>query len=213
MSDLQFPSPFPDPMNDTHYLPWSSLVSTLQADEAVEAYCYRPSYLVSLHVNGSEFRPGNFRDAEDRKSSFVAKLSRDCRVSCKSEKSVLMLELWKQIDRHLRKQALSRNSFTTCGQCDRRVLVLDAGFCDTCESSVCSVCFVTHANAHRVVAPKLVNRDIDWTEALTTGLVYGSKVTKAMLCEHLKQMGLWEAKFRTCKNVKGSVKEAPSDDN
>jgi hypothetical protein len=196
MSNLQFPYPVPDPTNHMHYLPWTSLLSGVTADGAVDAYCFRPSYLVSAHITGSEFQPGNFRDAENRKSRLVANLCCKCRVSCRSEKSVLMLELQKQIDTHLRKQALCRNSLTTCGRCLRRVLVLDAGFCGTCQRSVCSVCYATHA-AHRVDAPKLVlDNEINWKEVLASGRINGYMVTKAMLCERLKQIGQWESKFR-----------------
>jgi hypothetical protein len=201
MSDLQFPYPVPDPNNSTHYLPWFSLISGASVADTMDTYCFRPSVLVGLHITGGMFRPGNFRDVENRKSALVSKLSRDCRVSCSREKTLLMLEMQKQVERYLRKHAMDKNSFTTCGQCQRRVLVLDTGYCGNCESNICSVCHGKHSNKHVVCPPKLLMRDVNWDEVLQTGLINGFKVTKPMLCEHLDDVGKWEPKFRYLKKA------------
>jgi hypothetical protein len=160
MNDLQFPYPVPDPTNANHYVPWYSLVSGPALDEPADSHCFRPSFLVSLHISGSSFRPGNFRQAQNRKSAFVGNLSRDCRVSCANEKTLLMAEMQKQIDRHLRKHAMTRTVITKCGTCERRVLVLDVGHCSTCASNLCSACFATHPNGHVVGPPELLCSDI-----------------------------------------------------
>jgi len=195
MGNLQFPYPVPDPTNATHYLPWCALVSRVAVDERMDAYCFRPSFLVSLVVSGSKFQPGNFRDAESRKSSLVAQLCRDCRVSCASEKTVLMLEIQKQIERYLRKQALTKDALTTCGKCLLRVLIVDVGHCETCARNVCSACFAVHTKGHKVGPPKILSDDINWEDVGRCGLVNGHKVTKAMLYDHLRGTGQWEPRF------------------
>ncbi len=112
-----------------------------------------------------------------------------------------MVEMQKQVERYLRKQAMDRNSFTTCGHCQRRVLVLDTGYCGSCESNICSVCHGKHSNEHLVFPPKLLMRDVNWDDVLQTSLINGFKVTKAMLCEHLNDIGKWEPRFRYMKKA------------
>jgi hypothetical protein len=196
MNDLQFPYPVPDPTNATHYISWYSLVTGSALDESAVSYCFRPSFLVSLHITGCLFQPGNFREARLRKSELVRRLSQDCRVSCASEKMLLMQEMQKQIERHLRKHAMTETSLTICGVCERRVLILDVGHCSTCASNLCSVCSPNHTDGHAVGPPELLCDDIDWVDALRTGLVNGFRLTKAMLCNRLKATGAWEPRFR-----------------
>jgi hypothetical protein len=199
LNNLQFPHPVPDPTNATHYLPWYSLVSGLALDEPADSTCFRPSFLIGQHITGTSFRPGNFRDCQNRKSDLVTKLCGECRVSCAREKTVLMLEMQKQVDRHLRKHALTKVSFTVCCQCHRRVVILDAGYCKTCTKSICSACYAAHPFSHNVEPPKLLCCDINWDEALRSGLIGEFKVTKAMLCDRLKEIGQWEPRFRLLK--------------
>jgi hypothetical protein len=52
-----------------------------------------------------------------------------------------------------------------------------------------------------VFPPKLLSRDVKWGEVLQTGLVNGFKVTKAMLCERLRDIGKWEPRFRSLKKA------------
>jgi len=96
---------------------------------------------------------------------------------------------------HICENKHCKDSLTTCCQCLRRVLVLHAGFCETCNAA--SAQFAAQCTAHRVEAPKLVfDNELNWTEVLTTGRINGYKVTEAMVCERLKQIGQWESKFR-----------------
>ncbi len=200
-SDRQFPSPRPDPSNETHYVPWYNLVSLASIDE-IETYDFRPSSLIEEHIAGSSFKIGNLRMALNSTSSLLKGLKLECRVSSPAEAHLVELEAKKQVERCLKKMSLP-SSIIQCGDCKSKICCLDSGYCCNCKHNVCQACWQEkHKSIEHVgESPRISSNDIDWKVALDTGLVNGNRLTKRMLVERLKDVGLWLSSYGRLKKA------------
>ena len=153
--------------------------------------------MIELDISSKSFRPGNriFCDSENRENRLVARLSRECRVSCAAEKAFLMAELHK-VDKCLREHALTQAALTaepvplqaSCSHSRRGTL--------RCRVTVSILCATHHIQMDTVWYPRSCYMNWDEMVRTSTGIVNGSNVTKAMLYNCLRALGQWEPRFR-----------------